>query len=75
MVEMTTQVDKSQAEIEELKISTIWWSISGSITLYAVAAAFPDPLHGCVPGVILTAIVTCRLGSMIHFRSRRFCDI
>ncbi len=57
MVEMTTNVDTPWAEIEELKSSTIWWSLSGlflaAIALYVVAAAFPDPIYGTLPGVIL----------------------
>lgn len=57
MVELTTRVDGLRAEIEEVKGSTLWWSLTGlflaAITLYGVAAAFPDPLLTALPGVIL----------------------
>ena len=57
MVEMITKADKPRTEIEELKSSTIWWSLSGlflaAVALYGAVATFPDPLHGGVPGVIL----------------------
>ncbi len=57
MVEMTTRIDEPRAEIEELKSSTLWWSLSGlflaAIALYAVAAAFPDPIYSALPGVVL----------------------
>ena len=57
MVEITTHVDEPWAEIEELKNSTIWWSLSSLLlaasALYLVAADFPDPLLGALPGVIL----------------------
>lgn len=61
MAAMTTIVDKPLAEIEELKNSTIWWSLSGlfvaAIALYAVATSFSDPLYGGVPGVILLLLL------------------
>ena len=57
MVEITTRVDGLRAEIEELKSSTIWWSITGlllaAFSLYLVAATFPDPIYGAVPGMVL----------------------
>ena len=57
MVEMRAHVDEPWAEIEELKNSTVWWSLSGLLlaasALYLVAAGFPDPLLGALPGVIL----------------------
>ena len=57
MVETPTNAAEPWAEIEELKTSTIRWSLSGLLlaasALYVVAAAFPDPLLGALPGVIL----------------------
>lgn len=57
MVETPTNAAEPWAEIEELKTSTIRWSLSGMFlaasALYVVAAAFPDPLLGALPGVIL----------------------
>ncbi len=57
MVETPTNAAEPWAEIEELKTSTIRWSLSGLLlaasALYLVAAAFPDPLLGALPGVIL----------------------
>ena len=57
MVEMTTRVNGLRAEIEELKSSTIWWSITGlllaAFSLYLVAVTFPDPIYGAVPGMLL----------------------
>ncbi len=57
MAELATRVDGLRAEIEEVKSSTLWWSLTGlflaAITLYGVAAAFPDPLLTALPGVIL----------------------
>jgi len=57
MGELATRVDGLRAEIEEVKSSTIWWSLTGlflaAITLYGVASAFPDPLVTTLPGVIL----------------------
>lgn len=57
MVDTPTNAAEPWAEIEELKTSTIRWSLSGLLlaasALYLVAAAFPDPLLGALPGVIL----------------------
>ncbi len=57
MVELTGRVDGLRAEIEEVRSSTLWWSLTGlflaAITLYGVAAAFPDPFLTALPGVIL----------------------
>ena len=48
MVDMTNKGDTPRAEIEELKSSTIWWSLSpvflAAFALYMVAVAFTDPI-------------------------------
>lgn len=57
MAEIITEVDISLSEIEELKSNTIWWSllplIPAAIALYAIAAVFPDPIYGTLPGLFL----------------------
>ena len=73
MVDMTSKYDTPRAEIEELKSSTIWWSLSpfflAAFALYLVAVAFTDPIYGAVPGVILlllSSAVWC-LRQMSHY--------
>ena len=73
MVDMTNKGDTPRAEIEELKSSTIWWSLSpvflAAFALYMVAVAFTDPIFGAVPGVILlllSSAVWC-LWQMSHY--------
>ena len=73
MVDMTSKYDAPRAEIEELKSSTIWWSLSpfflAAFALYLVAVAFTDPIYGAVPGVILlllSSAVWC-LRQMSHY--------
>ncbi len=73
MVDMTSKRDTPRAEIEELKSSTIWWSLSpfflAAFALYLVAAAFTDPIYGAMPGVILlllSSAVWC-LRQMSHY--------
>ena len=58
MVDATTSADMgSHSEIEEVQISTVWWSLSplfpAAVVLYLIAAAYPDPLRGTVPGLFL----------------------
>ena len=54
---MTTKIDGLQADIEELKSSTLWLSaapvIPAAFALYVVATGLPDPLYGTLPGAIL----------------------
>ena len=74
MSELTTRADGLRAEIEEVRSSTLWWSLSGlflaAFALYVVAAAFPDPLSGALPGAILLlmASVIWLLLNSLHYR-------
>ena len=57
MVDSATEAFDSQAEIEELQISTVWWSLSplfpAAVVLYLVAADYTDPMYGTLPGLFL----------------------
>ncbi len=57
MVDSATETFDSRAEIEELQISTVWWSLSplfpAAVVLYLIAAAYPDPMYSTLPGLFL----------------------
>ena len=69
MVEMTTEVDIPRAEIEELRSSTLWWSLfpllPAAIVLYAVGTTFPDPMYVSVSGLLLL-LLSPAIALLVH---------